>query len=251
MPQEAIDQRILVEPDYGQFYLRRGGHDDWHSGDVPFLGYERRLWSSGTFVVVLTDRKYGTTSVQVQVVGDVPTAAPAPQWQHVVEDSLVAGGDLEIFNWGGHEPVANVPLPSGPVRLRVAWSGLVENRFEGLDEDGNSDEHLLIQVWPQEPADPAVLRWWGEWDLPAPSPSSVDGRRQIEGLEPVLEALASLELVHRCPHPYPHLPGSTEAHNSTVAIYQDQREGSWWADGYDVRRTLREITDQEVVRLRR
>lgn len=195
VPSVAVDRTVFVEPDYRQFYLRRGGHQDWHSGEVPFLAYERHLWSSGTFVVVMADGKSGTTAVQVQVLGDGPTAAPARRWQHVVEDSLVAGRDLEIFSWGGPEPVATVPPPPGPVRLRVGWSGLVADRFEGLDADGNSDEHLLIQAWPQEPTDPIGLRWWHQWDLPAPSRMSFDGRRQIEGLEPVIEALRPLELV--------------------------------------------------------
>lgn len=232
--------------------MRRGGSNTWHSADVPSLGYERYLWSSGTFVYLGTVRRYGTTSVRVEVLDAPPTATPDGQWQHVVEESLVAGGDLEIFDWSDDAPVATIPIPLAPVRFRVCWSGLSEaNRYEGLDENGNSDEHLLVQIWAQEVAGPAVLRWWPPLELPAPSDRSADGRRQFEGLELAMEAIGRMELVARFDHPYPAaLPGSTQQHSSINALYREPQDGTLWVDGYDVRRTLREITPIEAEALR-
>jgi hypothetical protein len=168
----------------------------------------------------------------------------------VVEESPAPGGDLEIFDWDGDGPVVTVPISPDAVRLRVAWSGLLEeNRFEGLDEDGNSDETLLVQVWPQKQDGPVVLRCWPPLSLPAPSDRSVDGRRQFEGLEVVMTALERLDLVYRFSHPYPGLPGSSQDHNSSYALYRDRRDGSFWADGYDIRRTLREVSESEATEM--
>ena len=57
-----------------------------------------------------------------------------------------------------------------------------------------------------------------------------------------------LELAHRFSHPYPDMPGSTQLTSSVNAVYRDRRDGTLWADGYDVRRTLREIADDELGR---
>lgn len=242
---------IHVEPDYGQFYLRRAG-SAWQSDAVPSQGYERHLWSSGTFVMVGTVRKYGTTPLQVQVLDSEPELLPGDGWQHVVEESLEPGGDLEVLNWDPGEPVATVPIPQGPVRLRVSWAGLDEgNSFEGLDEDGNSSEHLLLQVWPQDADGASVLRCWPPLDLPSPTDRAADGRRQIEGLEDVLAQWDHLELVAEFSYPYPAFPGSMKRHSSTHAAYRDRRDGTLWADGYDVRRTLREVTPEETAALQR
>lgn len=239
----------LVEPDYGQFYMRRAGAD-WQSADVPSDGYERLLWSSGSFVMVGTVRKYGTTKLEIRVHDSAPEVPPADLWQHVIEESLDPGGDLEVFSWDDGEPVMTVPVPHEALRLRVSWAGLdEENTFEGLNENGESDEHLLIQVWPREVDRPSVLRCWPPLDLPPPSDRSAGGRRQIEGLEEVMAHWDHLELLGQLSYPYPPLPGSTQDHSSTNALYRDRRDGTLWADGYDVRRTLREISQQEAADL--
>lgn len=234
---------LLVEPDYSQFYMRRGGSDAWHSADVPSIGYERHLWASGTFVYVGTVRQYGTTAVRVEVLSAPPTALPDGAWQHVVEESLGVGGDLDVFSWPGGEAVATIPIPHEAVRLRVCWAG--------LDEDGDADEHLLVQIWEQDLGGPAVLRWWPAWELPVASDRSIDGRRQFEGLEVALEAAGRMELVDQFAHPSPTFHGSTQEHSVAHALYRDPHDGSQWAYGSDVRPTLREITDAEAAELRR
>jgi len=236
-----VTHTFTVEPDYGQFYARRAGAP-WASADVPSEGYERALWSDGAFVYIGTYRRYGTTSVEVSTLTGPPIDDADPAWQHVAEVSLDPGGDLEIFSWGADVPVATVPIEAGPVRLRVLWRGLVGGRFEGMDDDGESDEGLGLLIWPEPPREAAVLRWWEHWHLPPPSSTAPDGRRQIEGLEDVVERLPALELVVPLGHPSPPMPGGGPG-SSVHALLRDPADGSWWVDGYDVRRTLREIAE--------
>lgn len=246
----AADQSfdLVVEPDFGQFYMRRSGAE-WASDQVPSVGYERSLWTNGSFVYVGTDRKWGSTHVRVEVLDGPPMPLPGAQWQHVAETSLDPGGDLEVFDWPGDAPNATVPIDPGSVRVRVHWTGLVPDRFEGMDDDCHSDESLLMEIWPEPPAETTVIRWWEQWVLPALTDRSPDGRRQTEGLEAVLERWGALEVICRLEHPYPRMPGGGE-YSSVNSVVIDRADGTWWADGYDVRRTLREITKEEADDLR-
>jgi hypothetical protein len=237
-----------IEPDYFQFYARRAGAA-WVSDRTTDAGYEAHLWSNGAFVTIGTARKFGTTAVAVEV-WDTPPDQPDELWQHVAEVSLEPGGPLEIYGWADETPAAVVPIDEGWVRLRVLWAGLVACRFEGVDQDGNSNEHLTLQVWGAPPSPSAVVRWWSRWALPPPSAISRDGRRQIEGLEAVLERLSNLRTLTdpmTFRHPGP-MPGGGE--NSFVhAVLFDPVEETWWVDGSDVRRTLREVTKEEAQEL--
>lgn len=191
-----------------------------------------------------TARKYGTTTVVVEVWDTAPDQ-PDDHWQHVAEVSLKPGGPLEVFSWNDDSPVVEVPIDEGWVRLRVLWARLVDGRFEGMNDDGTSNEHLVFQVWGSPP--PVIVRWWSGWVLPPPSAVSRDGRRQVEGLEAVLERLGRLKTVERVTFPYPTMPGGRE--NSSVhAVLFDPVSETWWVDGTDIRRTLREITQEEAER---
>jgi hypothetical protein len=64
LPRSAVT--VQVEPDYFQFYARREGAE-WASGQTTDAGYEEHLWSNGDFVYIGTARKYGTTTVVVEV----------------------------------------------------------------------------------------------------------------------------------------------------------------------------------------
>ena len=232
-----------VEPDYFQFYARRA-NAEWASDKTTEAGYEAHLWSNSGFVTIGTARKFGTTAVAVEV-WDMRPDEPGERWQHVAEVSLEPGDSLEILSWGDETPAIVVPIDEGWARLRVLWRGLVAGRFEGLNEGGSSDEHLTFQVWGAPPSPPTVVRWWSEWVLPPPSDVSPDGRRQVEGLEPVLERLSRLRTLDRVAFPYPAMPGGGE--NSRVhAVLFDPESETWWVDGSDIRRTLREITQEEA-----
>lgn len=234
----------IVNVDYGQFYAMRSG-SSWASDQVPSQGYEEYLWSDGAFVYIGTTRKYGETSVRIEVRQVAPADEPSDDWQHVAEVSLDRGGDFEVYSWGDDKPAATVPVDRSALRLRVCWRGLVPGRFEGLDDEGNSDEELLFQLWPAEPIGSQVTRWWDERVLPAPTDRSPDGRRQIEGLERVMERWAQMTIVGNLSYPYPPMPGGGE-HSSINSVLTDPSEGSWWVDGYDVRRTLREVSEEEA-----
>ena len=70
---------------------------------------------------------------------------------------------LEVFDWPGDAPTLTVNLPNGPARLRVSWTGLVAGRFEGLDDDGISDESVAFELWPAPIDAPSVVRQWPAW----------------------------------------------------------------------------------------
>lgn len=156
--------RIIVEPDFFQFYLRRAGAP-WASDQVSDDGYDKHLWTDGAFVYVGTRRKYGSTVVDVVLLQAKPDR-PDPSWQHVVEVSLEAGDPtIEVFSWDAvpDAPTAVVHAVAAPIRLRASWTGLVPGRFEGLDEHGESDERLLLELWPEPPSEDRVIRAWPDW----------------------------------------------------------------------------------------
>jgi hypothetical protein len=234
-----------VDPDYFQFYARRTG-TPWASDPATDAGYEAHLWSNGGFVTIGMARKFGTTALAVEIWDTAPDQ-PDEQWQHVAEVSLEPGGSLEVFGWGDETPAVVVPIDEGWVRLRVLWAGLVASRYEGVDEDGNSDEHLVFQVWGTPPSPPTVIRWWSGWVLPPLSDASLDGRRQVEGLEAVMDRLSKLKTLTdpmTFRHPGP-MPGGGER-SFVHAVLFDPVEATWWVDGTDIRRTLREVTEEEA-----
>lgn len=148
----------MVEPDYFQFYARRAAAE-WLP-DVIDEVYRDHLWTDGSFVVISTVRKFGPTPLTLEVLANEP-AAPSPHWQHVAEVSLDSGGPLEILSWPGDVGPRSVhEIPEEPVRLRVHWGGLVPGLFEGMDDQGNSEEHLALVVWPAPMAAFAELRRW-------------------------------------------------------------------------------------------
>ena len=131
---------------------------------VSAEGFAAHLWTDGQFVYVGTGRKFGATPIEVTVWPSRPDD-PDPSWQHVAEVSLAPGGPLEIFNWGGDAPVVTIALPAGDVRLRVSWQGLVAGRFEGLDENWESEERLSFDVWAAAFEPPTIIRAWDGWPV--------------------------------------------------------------------------------------
>lgn len=157
-------ERIIVEPDYFQFYVRRVGAP-WLADQVSDGGYARRLWSGGAFAYVGTLRKFGSTPVDV-VVHPAKPDDPDGVWQHVAEVSLEAGDPtLEVFSWGAapDAPTAVVEVPAAPLRLRASWAGLEQGRFEGMDDNSESGEHLFLELWSEPLSDDLVIRSWPHW----------------------------------------------------------------------------------------
>jgi hypothetical protein len=54
-------------------------------------------------------------------------------------------------------------IPTGSLRLRAHWAGLVPGLREGMDEQGNSEEHIELVLWPAPTAPSAVVREWTAW----------------------------------------------------------------------------------------
>lgn len=236
-----------VGPDYFQFYLRTGSGE--HSADaVSDWGYEAHLEApSPGFIYVGTLKKFFATPVRVEM-HDAEPEVPAAKWQHVVEVSFTGDGTLHVLSWPG-DVAFSVRTPIGSLRLRAMWAGLEPELDEGLPPDDRpSEEHLEFQIWPAPHADRNVLRWWPEWDLPPRSSTAPDGRRQVEGVDEVVRLLqgglrlAPVDLGFGPDRPA--LPGGTSG--SCHAIWGDPENATWWVDGYDVRRTMRVATEDEV-----
>ena len=152
-----------VEPDYFQFYARRASAE-WASAAVSDEGRRDRLWSDGHFVYIGTLRKFGATAVDVEVLDAEPDVT-SQEWQHVAEISLLPGGPFEVLSWNPDEPVALLDVPEESLRMRVLWKGLVAGRFEGMGQQGESEERMAIKIWPAADAPPVVVRRWDGWPL--------------------------------------------------------------------------------------
>jgi hypothetical protein len=237
-----------VDPDYFQFYVKTPSAE-WASAEVTELGYEAHLEApSQSFIYVGTLKKFSDTPVRVEVHDSEPSAL-SNDWLHAAEVSFVGDERLEVVSWNG-DVVVTIQTTNGPLRLRAAWAGLEPELIEeGRREDGTSDERILLQIWPAPLAERRILRWWSEWERKPPSGTAPDGRRQIDGLEGVMESLASG--LRRVPVDFtnqygrhPPMPGGDTG--QCVAIWGDPRDGTWWIDGYDERRTLRTATPEEV-----
>lgn len=239
-----------VDPDYFQFYVKTPSAE-WASDRVTEAGYEAHLEApSAGFIYVGTLKRFSDTPVRVEVHDSEPRDL-SEDWAHVAEVSFEGNGRLEVQSWGGDLAFA-IPTPDGSLRLRAGWAGLESDLSEGLREDGTSAEHIILQIWPAPRAGRRVLRWWPEWERKPPTDTAPDGRRQIDGLEGVMEALSSG--LRRVPVDFSNqygrrqpMPGGDTG--QCVGIYGDPRNGTWWIDGYDERRTLRIATPEEVRKL--
>lgn len=237
----------VVGVDYHQFYLNDTA-GSWDEDQLTDADFEAHLASYGGFVYVGTGRQWGSMPLRLEVHDAEPSHAV--EAQHVAEVSVVTGGSLGVYSWGENHPECVVELPPGPVRLRALWAGLLGDADQ--DDDYEDVDRMVLQLWPAPESPRRVLRCWREWALPEPAPRSADGRRQVEGLE---EVLARLDELQRLPLAFPNdnsvpFPGEPSS-PFLVSVYADLRDGSWWADGYGTRRTLREITEDEVKELMR
>jgi hypothetical protein len=152
----AVDQDLVVgevEPWYHQFYVRRGSAD-WVSDQISVDGYERGLEAIDGFAFVGTTMYGSPTAFTARVYADAP-GAPNVDADRVAEARLGGAGPVAIVNWEpGDEPVAIVPVPAGPVQVRVSWFGIREAAAHPDCEVGGrrpSPEHLTLEFWPLGP----------------------------------------------------------------------------------------------------
>lgn len=237
MARERVDE--LAAASAGQrFQLCRRG-SSWPSQPGPSEGLERGLWSADGYAHVRTQRADGTTPVRFEVFDAHPDEPVLRGSQHVAEVSLAPGGHLEVFDGDAERtdpPRATVEVPPGPLRVRVAWSGLV-------DGEGDSTKAIVVQLWPEEPHEPLLVRCWHLWELPPPQATSPGALHQIEGRERVRSKLAVLEHVGDLSPPYPPMPYGGPR-SAAHAIYRDPNGSGWWVDGEDGRRMLRYVIER-------
>ena len=148
MPDREIE--VVVRPWYRQFYVRRGDAD-WLSDQISDAGYERGLEAIDGFAYIGTTMYGSPTSIGVRVHDRAP-GPPDADADRFAEARLTGTGDVAILNWEpGHEPVAVVPVPPGPVEIRVSWFGTsAAAAHPDWDIGGEqpSPERLILDVWP-------------------------------------------------------------------------------------------------------
>ena len=96
----------------------------WASDQVPSHGYEEYLWSDGAFVCIGTTRRFGATSVRIEVLSAAPTAEPPDDWQHVAEASLDEGATWRCtagMTAHQHRPFPSIARPSDEEPLFQVW----------------------------------------------------------------------------------------------------------------------------------
>jgi hypothetical protein len=148
VPHQEIE--VVVKPWYRQFYLRRGDAD-WLSDQVSDEGYERGLQAIDGFAYIGTTMYGSPTNVGVRV----HDTDPGPPDAHVdcfAEARLTGSGDVAILNWEpGDDPAAVIPVPPGPVAIRVSWLGTnAAAAHPDWDIGGEqlSPERLILDLWP-------------------------------------------------------------------------------------------------------
>ncbi len=152
--------KVVVNPWYRQFYLRRGDAP-WASDQLSRAGIERALEESGGFVYVGTSMYGNPVDVTLELHDDDPS--PDDRADRVTEVSLSGSGPLGVLSWGETEPELVFELPEGPLRLRASYSGLAAaDAHPDNDVSGEelSPERILLQLWPGPPGEPAAIKTW-------------------------------------------------------------------------------------------
>lgn len=108
-----------------------------------------------------------TVNVDVQVSVEVLDAPPPDDrgdFDHVVEASVHnSSGRVVVMGCTDYEPEATrFAVTPGWLRLRAS-RGNLDRAFRAdvaSSDDPETTERLRVQIWPDEPTDPAVLKRW-------------------------------------------------------------------------------------------
>ncbi|MBD3147800.1 hypothetical protein [Microbispora bryophytorum] len=151
---QVKQMEVEVEVDYGQVYLVDEGCDAYGQfDDVPghpvgiirvekgsallFVGPQ---WGPVEFTVAVADRDPG---------------ADLDGYEDIVEISYESlSGRLSLQEWGGGRTYPLSPLSAGPGIYRLRY------HVRGMDEEIAIEigDHYFLQIWPEPPRDPTVLK---------------------------------------------------------------------------------------------
>lgn len=217
--------RMSVLVDYGQWYLFDAENRDDILGliDDPVSQaelWERRCASSGGAAIVYTLKQHGPTAVLAR---SVPQPRPLDGADHIAELSLVVpSGRLAFSGWETSEVSGTLDVPTGPVRVRIAWIGLERE----TETENDAVEEFRVDVFPGPKGPVETILCWPTWAPPEPASSRVNGLRLLAGPR-AEEARASMEWIPLLFWPpYPTLPDGY-----VTSMYRDARDDSQWAHG--------------------
>jgi hypothetical protein len=142
-------------------------------------------------MLVVFTASYGSVSVSVESLAAEP-AEDQSGHDHVVEVSLdCPEGELLILE-DGTEVRGRVTVPAGMNRMRIAWDDVAKGNSVLAEEPL---ERLTVQVWPGEPTETRVLRWYDGW-RPQAAPANPHGLRALAG--PEID-YAGMRAIGECP----------------------------------------------------
>ncbi|MEU0484469.1 hypothetical protein ABZ260_35485 [Streptosporangium sp. NPDC006013] len=149
-------KQMDVEVDYHQAYLmdegRSVGGFDFDNVPSPPVGIIRVEKGSALLTV---GPQWATVKFTVAV-ADRDPGADLDGYEDIVEISYESpSGRLSLEEWGGGRAHTLPPLPAGPGTYRLRYHA------RGMDEEDSLDaiaEHYFLQIWPEPPCDPAVLK---------------------------------------------------------------------------------------------
>ena len=159
-PPEGIhpmeSHRLELFADYFQFYLQDATAD----GDLSDAWDDaatRRMLVVSTGVVGMGTARNMKVPVTLEILEAKPSLA-LDSFDHVVEGSLVVTtGPLVIAGCTDYLPDAQrFGVQPGTLRVRLSASGLNSLSTDGLE----GDDHYLVQLWPDAPIEPVVLKQW-------------------------------------------------------------------------------------------
>jgi hypothetical protein len=209
--------------------------------DVAFAWLlEERCRAVDVGVIVLTWNQHGPLPVRVEATdGLPPPEAGFGEAEYVVEVSgQVASGRMRIAQSWELETASTIEVSTGPLRFRVAWSGL------GDAVAYPPTEEIDVTVAPGAPAPVAILRSWPGWQPPSHERTLPDGRRVLSGPRAV-ERRATLKPVDRLFwDPYPRIDGGY-----VTSLWEDPKTDTRWASGNVVpggHGLLRELNTDEA-----
>ncbi|GIH28166.1 hypothetical protein Aph01nite_64760 [Acrocarpospora phusangensis] len=147
-------KQMDVEVDYSQAYLVDEGCDAYGQfDDVPShpVGIIRVEKGSALLIV---GPQWGTVEFTVAV-ADRDPGADLDGYEDIVEIGYESpSGRLSLQEWGGGRTHPLPPLPAGPGTYRLRY------HIRGMDEENwvEPGDHYFLQIWPEPPRYPAVLK---------------------------------------------------------------------------------------------